>query len=180
MSRYLKGITPVISIILLLVITVGAVGVAYTQFQGILNQNTEQQVAEQQQVRNTELVFDSVYRNNTDTSRETAAPDVINITVRNTGSVTVNLSQSMQLSVVPEGSDSSLSIDVYGDTHGENHCFDRGVGSPQLEPGDSFTCKTSVAYPSGTESVGLEISMTGADKSWSYTCSPSSSTSVTC
>jgi FlaG/FlaF family flagellin (archaellin) len=33
----LKGITPVVAIVLLLLVTVGAVGIVYTQFQGIVN-----------------------------------------------------------------------------------------------------------------------------------------------
>jgi FlaG/FlaF family flagellin (archaellin) len=36
-----KGLTPVIAIVLLLFITVGAVGVVYTQFSGIIDQGQE-------------------------------------------------------------------------------------------------------------------------------------------
>jgi FlaG/FlaF family flagellin (archaellin) len=39
--RSRKGLTPVIAIVLLLFITVGAVGVVYTQFSGILDQGQE-------------------------------------------------------------------------------------------------------------------------------------------
>ena len=54
-----KGITPVIAIVLLLLITVGAVGVVYTQFQSLIG-NPGEQVNQQQQVRNTEMTFDSM------------------------------------------------------------------------------------------------------------------------
>jgi FlaG/FlaF family flagellin (archaellin) len=33
----LKGVTPVVAIVLLLLVTVGAVGIVYTQFQGIVD-----------------------------------------------------------------------------------------------------------------------------------------------
>ena len=47
-----KGITPVIAIVLLMIITVGAVGVVYSQFQSLVG-NPGESVNEQQQISNT-------------------------------------------------------------------------------------------------------------------------------
>ncbi len=173
-----KGITPVIAIVLLLLITVGAVGVVWTQFQSLTG-NPEDDFSQQQQVRNTELSFSSVYNN--DTSQTAPVGDSINITIRNTGSVAINVTEDLEISFVPQDSDSGLAFNVYPDTvQASSDCFNPHGGDEQIEPSESYTCKTGIAWPQPTENVGIVVSMQGEDKSWSYSCSPTTSSSVTC
>jgi len=49
-----KGITPVIAIVLLLMVTVGAVGVVYTQFNSLVG-NPSEELEEQQENRDTDI-----------------------------------------------------------------------------------------------------------------------------
>jgi flagellin-like protein len=51
-----KGITPVIAIVLLLMVTVGAVGVVYTQFQSLVGDPTEQ-IDSQRRNQNTDITI---------------------------------------------------------------------------------------------------------------------------
>ncbi|MFB6147261.1 MAG: archaellin/type IV pilin N-terminal domain-containing protein [Candidatus Nanohaloarchaea archaeon] len=172
-----KGITPVIAIVLLLLITVGAVGVVYTQFQSLTG-NPSQQLAQQQKVRNTQLAFASVYSNDTS---NTATNDAINISLRNTGSVTVNMSKQFNIAFSPTGTDGYIAHDIFPDTAGPNRCFQpRPAGDGLLNPGETYTCNTGIQWPAATETVGIQVSFKTADKSWSYTCSPSTSSSVAC
>lgn len=173
-----KGITPVIAIVLLLLITVAAVGVVYSQFQSLTDTNPKEQISRQQRIQNTELTFASVYNNDTDTNSDA---DSVNITVRNTGQYSVNLTEQFDISFVPSGSDSGLAFSIYpGTVQAESWCFKTQNGNEVLEPGDSYTCKTGVAWPAATESVGIEVSFKNADKSWTHTCAPTTSGSLTC
>lgn len=93
-----KGITPVIAIVLLILITVGAVGVVYTQFQSLVGNPTEQ-LREQEKVRNTKMSISGAYRGG----------GGINITLRNTGSTAINTSD-FNVMYVPPNSDSPVSL----------------------------------------------------------------------
>ncbi|MFB6213598.1 MAG: hypothetical protein ABEJ07_03495 [Candidatus Nanohaloarchaea archaeon] len=173
-----KGITPVIAIVLLLLITIGAVGVVYTQFQNIVG-NPSKQLSQQQKVQNTELTFSSVYNNDTDSNSNN---DAINITLRNTGDdVTVNVTEQFDIAFSPDGADGSLGFTNYPDkAQDESWCFKPQNGDELLEPGESYTCKTGVSWPGPTDTVGIEVSFKTADKSWSYSCSPSTSGALVC
>lgn len=169
-----KGITPVIAIVLLLLITVGAVGVVYTQFQSLVG-NPDEQLSQQQQVRNTEMTFSSVYSDSSELA----------ITVRNTGSVTWNTSQ-FALGFVPQGSsspviESVLESSVSSFSHANsNECFSADTGTQIVEPDGTYTCTTGISFPGATKQIGLVVSMNGADKDWSYTCSVQTSNSISC
>ncbi len=173
-----KGITPVIAIVLLLLITVGAVGVVYSQFQNLTGDPSEQ-LAQQQRVQNTELTFSSVYK-------DTSDDDSINISLRNTGSVTLNMTEQFEISFVPENSDSGVSYQVLPGSYkasGNQECFTSSVTNgnrEMVEPGGTYICDTGVAFPAATDSVGIVVSFRTADKSWSYTCAPSTSGSLSC
>lgn len=171
-----KGITPVIAIVLLLLITVGAVGVVYTQFQSLVG-NPSQQLDQQQKVQNTKLTFASVYNNDTVTNSDN---DAINVTIRNTGSVAINMTKQFDISFSPSGSDGYLSHSIYPNTVGPNECFEIQGGAELVEPGQSYTCNTGIAWPGATETVGIEVSFKTADKSWTYTCTPSTSSALAC
>lgn len=173
-----KGITPVIAIVLLLLITVGAVGVVYTQFQSLVG-NPGEQVNNQQQIRNTEMTFDSLYK------APTGGNDYINITFVNTGSQTWNTSQ-FRMSYVPEGTGSAVSGQALATTpftydETEDACFNQDSSPQVVNPGEDYTCNTGVQWPGATNSIGIQVSMSGADKSWGpENCDPQTSSAVGC
>lgn len=179
-----KGITPVIAIVLLLLITVGAVGVVYTQFQSLTG-NPSQELEDQKQVQNTEISFSSVYNN--DTSQNSDNADTINITVRNTGSVAFDVAEDMNIRYLPDGSSGNgLAYDQFpaedkitGLSESER-CFHEQGGDEVVNPSEEYTCSTGIKFPNAGSSVEIQVSLSGAEKSWSYTCSPSTSSSVTC
>ncbi|WEL23237.1 archaellin/type IV pilin N-terminal domain-containing protein [Candidatus Nanohalovita haloferacivicina] len=174
-----KGITPVIAIVLLLLITVGAVGVVYTQFQSLLG-NPGEQVDQQQQVRQTEIRFDSAYK-----AQDASGEYYVNLTVTNVGAVAWNTSD-FTLSYVPEGTGSAVSGQAlqatkfsYNET--SDNCFSEDNSSQLVDPENGYTCNTGVKWPSATTTIGFSISMNSASKSWGvYTCTPSTTSSVGC
>ena len=173
-----KGITPVIAIVLLLLITVGAVGVVYTQFQSLLG-NPGEQVDDQQQVRQTEIRFDTMYKANN------SGNDFVNMTVTNVGSVAWNTSD-FTMSYVPEGTGSAVSGQALSSTDFTYNdtvvsCFSEDSSSQLVDPEEDYTCNTGVEWPSATTTIGFTISMNGASKSWGpETCTPSTQGSVGC
>jgi len=171
-----KGITPVIAVVLLLLITVGAVASAWGLYQEITSDTSQlDQLNQQRQAQATEISFSSVYN----------AGGGINVSLRNTGSRTVNMSDELEMSFVPDGSDSGVSYQVYtsttGNGNGNLECLQNMFGDNEsVEPGDSYTCDTGVDFPSATSSVGLQVDYTATGKSWDHTCNPSTSSSITC
>jgi len=172
-----KGITPVIAVVLLLLITVGAVASAWGLYQEITSDTSQlDQLNQQRQAQATELDFSSVYNAN----------GAINISLRNTGSRTVNMSDELEISFVPDGSDSAVSRQVYidaggGTSAGTFECFQNSFGTGEsIEPGDTYTCDTGIAFPSATSSVGIVVDYKATGKSWDHTCNPSTSSSITC
>lgn len=171
-----KGITPVIAVVLLLLITVGAVASAWGLYQEITSDTSQlDQLNQQRQAQATEIDFSSVYN----------ADGSINISLRNTGSRTVNMTDELEMQYVPEGSDSAISYEVYqstqNDANGNLQCFQNLFGANEsVEPGDSYTCDTGVDFPSATSSVGLQVDYTATGKSWDHTCNPSTGSSITC
>ena len=174
-----KGITPVIAIVLLLLITVGAVGVVYTQFQSLVG-NPGEQVNQQQQIRNTGMTFQSMYKANNGTGTY-----YINITVSNTNSVAWNTSD-FRMSYVPEGTGSDVSgyaLETTPFTYNEDQdkCFDDDTQSKVIDPGELYTCNTGVQWPGPTQNIGLVIEMSTADKQFGpQTCRPQTSNAVGC
>lgn len=180
-----KGITPVIAVVLLLLITVAAVGLVWGLFQQVTgDQGALNSLNDRQQARNTNFEFRSVYN---DTSSANGAGN-ITMNIANTGSRAVNLSDEVSLYVVPPGSSGEVPFDVFtsqnsdwvgGDQNAETACFNGTAGV--VETGNTYTCNTQIDFPSATQSVGLVINYDGVSgTSWSYTCSPQTSSTVTC
>lgn len=181
-----KGITPVIAVVLLLLITVAAVGLVWGLFQQVTgDQGALNSLNDRQQARNTGFEFRSVY-NNTDANKGN-----ISLNIANTGSRAVNLSDEVELEVVPPGSSGQVPFNVfvsqYGDswmegtglTDVQTPCFNSTAGV--LETGDSYTCDTYINFPRATQSIGLVINYQGVSgTSWDYTCSPQTSSTITC
>jgi len=176
MKNYgMKGITPVIAIVLLLLVTVGAVGVVYTQFQDIANSgNTEFNT----QARQIDLQI---------TSMTESSDGDISLTITNgQGSVGFNTSEFLQAQFYPNGASSQEAVpfsalnisNVEVDSGDSEGCF---VGSGQLlDPGQSMTCDTNVNFPSASEYIGIVVQVQGGANRWSSECSPRTTTSVTC
>lgn len=173
-----KGITPVIAVVLLLLITVGAVASAWGLYQQITSdQGQLDQLNQRQQAQNTNLEFASVY-NSTSGS--------INMTIKNTGSRAVNLSDELSFYVVPPGSDGQMAYSTFvsrfpgwDEPGSPNTCFDSSAGI--LDTGSTYTCDTGISFPGATDSIGLVIDYNAvSDVSWDYTCNPQTSSTVTC
>ena len=175
-----KGITPVIAVVLLLLITVGAVASMYGLYQQITSDQSQlDQLNQQRQAQATEIDFSSVYANSTE------SPAYINASIRNTGSRTINMSDELEMAFIPDGSDSSVSFDVLNRTYDdldleEQECFTNSQDEESVEPGETYTCSTGVPFPSATSSWGIVVNYKSTGKSWDHTCSPSTSSSITC
>ncbi len=172
-SKDRKGITPVIAIVLLLMVTVGAVGVVYTQFQSLVG-NPAQVVGDQQEIRNTELGYSSVYRDSSDN---------LKVYVKNTGSVAWNISD-FKMQFVPKARGTAVNWVVASQelsgTQSDFNCFNEADSYQVVQPGETYKCDTGFEFPRSTQSVGIQIEMRGADRSWGYTCSPTTASAYGC
>lgn len=170
-----KGITPVIAIVLLLMVTVGAVGVVYTQFQSIVG-DPGAATDDQQQVRQTEMSFSSVYNDGSDN---------LMVEVRNTGDVSWNTSD-FTMQFIPGGDGTAVSLDVatgadgFSGAQGDMTCFSAASSSQVVEPSESYECDTGFDFPGATTTLGIQVAMNGASKNWEYSCTPSTSDSLGC
>ncbi|QGA80248.1 hypothetical protein [Candidatus Nanohalobium constans] len=192
MFKQSKGITPVIAIVLLLLVTVGAVGVVYTQFQNIADQGDTQFSTD---AKNTEVSLVSISENSDNN-------DSMQLTWTNKqDSVEINQTEMLEMTFIPEDGESGVlfqqvetgsfnSLDVASSD------FPSGASStPQIEcfneeaiaeedhlvtTGETVTCDTNVKFPGATESISVVVNVKGGDKSWTYECSPSTSSSQTC
>jgi flagellin-like protein len=169
-----KGITPVIAIVLLLMITVGVVGLVYTQVQNIMG-NPGDELDQQQRVRDTDMSFSSVYDEG----------GSVQVTVRNTGDVTWNTS-AFEMQFVPGGEGSAVSYSAATgsstqfSSSGSASCFVDDDSTEVVDPDETYTCNTGISFPSATQTLGIEVEMRSAEKTWSYSCSPETSSSIGC
>jgi flagellin-like protein len=166
-----KGITPVIAIVLLLMVTVGAVGVVYTQFNSLVG-NPEEQFEEQQQDQNTQISITSIEASG-DISSADPSGVYMNLTITNSGSVARNISDFM---VTAQGADIVES---------EYNCFgdDPNIGDAEtgiLSTGDTYTCNTGIPFPGVTDEATVEVRLTGTSKTWTETCRPTQTGQETC
>jgi FlaG/FlaF family flagellin (archaellin) len=182
MSKHKKGITPVIAIVLLLLVTVGAVGVVYTQFQGLI-QDPDTGFLEE-----AEIEFQTVTRNG-------SSPGVMQIRIQNQGEQEYNLTEVARMEYSVPGEERvprDLVIDFDYTSSGVNYgvmdCFESTGPATSVNPNiDSFSpgttanCNTGVQMPPPDEEVTLYVvDQQEGDVITSYTCSPSTSTSQTC
>ena len=170
-----KGITPVIAIVLLLLVTVGAVGVVYTQFQGLV-QDPDTGFLEE-----VEINFQTVTRNG-------SSPGSMAIRIQNQGEQEYNLTQvaRMEYSVPGEqrlekGAATSAFSQISDE--GTHECFTNDA-TPDIQgfsPGTTATCDTGVSMVDPDDEVTLHIvEQESGEEIVSYTCSPSTSDSSTC
>lgn len=175
MNRQQKGITPVIAIVLLLLVTVGAVGVVYSQFQGL--------------IQDPDTGFlDEVDLNVQTVTRNGSNPGSMQLRLQNEGDQEYNLTDlaRMEYSIPGESSldrgTALISFNELSDV-GTHECFtmDAGDDIQSFGPGDTASCDTGVSMVSSSDEVTLHVIDDGnGEEVDSYTCSPSTSTSATC
>lgn len=170
-----KGITPVIAIVLLLLVTVGAVGVVYTQFQGLV-QDPDTGFLEE-----VEINFQTVTRNG-------SSPGSMAVRIQNQGEQEYNLSDvaRMEYSVPGEQRlERGAAISAFDQLtdEGTHECF-TDQATPDIQgfrPGTTANCDTGVSMVEPDDQVTLHIvEQESGEEIVSYTCSPSTSTSATC
>ncbi|MFB6116332.1 MAG: archaellin/type IV pilin N-terminal domain-containing protein [Candidatus Nanosalina sp.] len=171
LNRKRKGITPVIAIVLLLMVTVGAVGVVYTQFQSLVGDPTEQ-IDQRQRNQNTDL---TVIRGITNKSSVNAAGPatlsnrgVLILEIQNTGSVTRNTTAFRMITTT-------------GQVPGRNGklCTEPS-NSTLIDPDETIKCHTGIVYPQATNTVNVQIQLKGSQKSWSFECRPQTTGQTFC
>lgn len=185
-----KGITPVIAVVLLLLITVGAVASAWGLYQQITsNQQQVDQLNARQAASSTEISADTVY--------ESSVPDgdtgYIMATLRNTGSEAVNLSMNgsdVELQVSPPGDSNYYGPALYMDEDRnlvdtnfadveDNNCF--WNEGEVLSTDSSEDCNTTIQYPSAGQTYDFQLTYQNVDGySWDFSCSPSSNDDIRC
>lgn len=164
LDKYRKGITPVIAIVLLLMVTVGAVGVVYTQFQSLVGDPTDQ-IDDQQRNQNTDI---SVARAQSSDVNNPQSGVVI-LEVENTGSVARNTTSFRMTTDDPTNQP--------GDNG--NYCTE-ATNSTILDPGETLDCYTGVNFPQPTNEINIGMDLEGSGKAWDYTCRPETSDAVFC
>ena len=159
-----KGITPVIAIVLLLMVTVGAVGVVYTQFQSLVGDPTEQ-IDSQQRNQNTDM---NIVRGKSNNTSSPQSGQLI-LELQNTGSVTRNTTSfrvtTDDASLVP-GDNGKLS------SNPEN--------STLLDPDETMDFYTGIDFPGPTDGVLVTLNLKGSSKEYTLDCRPQTSTTAFC
>lgn len=182
-----KGITPVIAVVLLLLITVGAVASAWGLYQNIISDQSQlDQLNAQQRASNTDIAYNSVYEGENGYAI---------MSIENTGSRAINLSRELSFRAAPGDTSGSLDFNTfkrrYNDTRygtwyqnsdpqvSDNlNCLS---GNDALEVRNTMTCNTTIEFPSATRTVNLVMNYRGVDnKEWEYSCSPQTSSTITC
>lgn len=171
-----KGITPVIAIVLLLLVTVGAVGVVYTQFQGLV------QDPDTGFLEDVEINFQTVTRNGT------GPTSTMTIRIQNQGEQEYNLTDVARMEYSVPG-EQRLEKTVAGDSFSQieneptHECFtmDATPDITGFSPGTTATCDTGITMPAPDDEVTLYIvEQESGEVIVDYTCSPATSNSETC
>lgn len=171
-----KGITPVIAIVLLLLVTVGAVGVVYTQFQDLVEDDVGADFLEEID----DVQVQSVTRGDPDES--------MILRLQNQGENQYNLTEvaRTEFSVPGESrQERETAMNIFDEISdvGTHECFTNDASDEIQEfgPGDTATCDTGVSMVDPNDEVTIHlIESESGDEFDSYTCSPSTSTSSTC
>lgn len=160
-----KGISPVVSVVMLMMVTAGAVGVVYTQFNSLLGGETEID----QVTQDTEIAINRLFI----TEGHTAGDDggYIQLQITNTGEVTRN-------------STAFILTSLTGEDTSDSNCF-TAEHSQLIDPANSFpqnayTCNTTIPFPDPTQEVEIEVLLSGSAKTWEKKCQPRRTTSTVC
>ncbi|MFB6209426.1 MAG: hypothetical protein ABEJ56_04815 [Candidatus Nanohaloarchaea archaeon] len=174
-----KGITPVIDVVLLLLITVGAVASAWGLYQQITSDQSQvNQLNQRQKAENTQITVESVYKSD---------DGYVNVSLRNNGGTAVNLTKDVDILVSPPSSSQFLSPSLLtsnfnmGDP-GKSGCFG-GSGTVLTTDGNKkeLQCNTSVEFPAAGQEVRFRLSYKNVEGyNWDFSCLPSSSGAIRC
>lgn len=176
--RTTKGITPVIAIVLLLLVTVGAVGVVYTQFQDLVQDDLGADFLEEID----DIEVQTVLRN------DDADDDTMELRLQNSGENEYNLSDIARVEYSVAGEDrlergvatASFEEIEEEDTH---ECFTDEASDEIMSfgPGETANCDTGVTMVSPDDVVTIHLVEDESGEEFeSYDCSPSTSESTTC
>lgn len=150
MINHRKGITPVIAIVLLLLITVGAVGVVYTQFQGLVEGNdAEQELNDQQRIQQSSYSITAI------TSYTSGGTDYYRARIRNTGDETINLTEKGTVSVGVDGASPQAIGAISSGT------VDCDLGA--LSAGEADNCDTGVEWGAANDGATTTIELQVGD-----------------
>jgi flagellin-like protein len=195
-----KGITPVIAVVLLLLITVGAVGSAFGLYQELVNsanQRTEQLDASQRAAQ-TDLNFVSTFNQSVNSNlvdpSSSSQNDTTRFTIRNSGSRAIDLEEEMRLEFQPPSEPEPMAASqfqqIYGSEWNANadpsslevrDCFSNMASeNSTLAEEAEYTCTTNVDFPNVGEEIVFSVNYLPSDKSWEKVCAPSSVTARTC
>ncbi len=164
LDRYRKGITPVIAIVLLLMVTVGAVGVVYTQFQSLVGDPTED-IDQQQRNQDTDI---SILRGKSNDTTDYQSGQIV-LEIQNTGSVTRNTTSFR------------MTTEAADNVPGENgDLCTSAENSSLVDPGDTLDCHTGIDFPQATNEVVFNLDLQGSDKAWDYICRPETTDTAYC
>lgn len=177
----MKGVTPVIAIVLLLVVTVFAVGTVYTQIQSISEQGSTEFAT---QARSTYVQIDSL-------ARTSGGENVTLVYTNRQDSVTIgNTSDMLQVSYKPNEDSGYQSFGTLESIEGAGNLELSDSSNPdssktcldgkQLSPGETTSCTLGVKWPDATESFGIRLSVRGAANSDSLDCTVSTSNTISC
>lgn len=167
-----KGITPIIAIVLLLLITVAGVGVVWTQFQSLTG-NPDEKLQEQNQIRNAQYSITGTES----TDQSTPSNGFTNITIRNVGDVEFNLSNELTVSVGPDGNPpQEITSSNINSCYNPSLIGNEGV----LQGSNSYECNTTIKFPEvADEPMTIEIAVKGVTKD-TKTCSVTDSDQYLC
>jgi len=175
LQRKTKGITPVIAIVLLLLVTVGAVGVVYTQFQGLVEDPDTGFLEE------VEINVQTVTRNG-------SSPGSMQLRLQNEGEQQYNLSEVARVEYSVPGEErlergvAITAFDELSDV-GTHQCFtaDAPTEIQNFGPGDTASCDTGVSMVEPNDEVTIHlVASENGEEIVDYECSPSTSSSATC
>lgn len=166
-----KGITPVIAVVLLLLITVGAVASAWGLYQNIISDQSQlDELNAQQRASNTDLSIRTV--------TESGDGDM-EIYIQNTGSRAINLTDELEMDYSPGDEDGYLPLTALDSEYktGTANCLPEET----LSVGNTTSCDTGVTFPDATDEMSIRINYKNADSAeWTYECRPSTSSTTTC
>lgn len=158
-----KGITPVIAIVLLLLITVGAVGVVYDQFQSIQSENDPQsELNDQQKIQ--QASYDIV-------GAKQSGNNYV-VIIKNTGDEVFDLANEATVTMGRDGG-TNVALSAYENSDGCNW----QNGDTDVQSGETVECHTGVEWQSDSNDDGQPTTFQlqiGSVTKATYNCKESS------
>ena len=169
-----KGVTPVIAIVLLLTVTIGAVGILYTQVGDLLDQGSDTE--DMNRVQDTDIDIRTGINGSNGNLR---------LSIQNTGERALPFSDDFGFQIngvdyEAYGAAGSLSFSQTNLTDsqgclGSNMNLDIEETTGEISSLNDDTCSTGVEFPTAFDDpVTVTFTLEGSSKTWDYTCEPKS------